>query len=89
MQNKTFFNDDDKEAYEWAVKRGIKIPQYRAFGKTFEGKDFSEIREFTPVQFRRITAEPFPECCHPRNLAWLTELWNGEGNPNNFFYELV
>lgn len=89
MSNRIFWDDADKEAYDWAVKRGIKIPQYRAFGKTFDGKDFSRVDEFSPAQFRRITQAPFPECCTPRNLAWLIELWNKEANCNNFFYELM
>jgi len=82
-------SDEDREAVEFAIKRGIKIPKYRAFGKTFDGKDFSQVREFTPVQFRAVTAQPFPECCTPTNLAHLIQVWNKVGNVNNFFYEQV
>ncbi|KVR21676.1 hypothetical protein WK13_34630 [Burkholderia ubonensis] len=80
--------DDDKHAIEGTIRRGIAIPRYKCVARTWDGKTLMREAEFRPVQFRPITAQPFPDCCTPTNLAKLIALWNSSGD-GRYQYALV
>jgi hypothetical protein len=90
MQEPWYYtSDEDKAAVADARRLNIVIPRYRMTATTHDGQPYCCEAEFRPIQFRNITGAPFPECCTPRNCAWLIDLWNKGGAAHGYHYEQV
>ncbi|MFM0651985.1 hypothetical protein [Paraburkholderia sediminicola] len=55
---------------------------------THNGLPYCRKEEFTAMQFRTITAAPFPWCATPANCQRLIEIWNRAG-AGRYQYELA
>jgi hypothetical protein len=65
----------------------LVLPTYRVT-TTHDGLPYCYEAEFTAVQFRTITAAPFPECANPANCLRLVTIWNRAG-AGRYTYELA
>ena len=88
MIDTTLMSDDDKEAIEFAIRRGFKFPRYRANRIDHTGQPFVTEEYFKPVQFRAVTIVPFPECANIRNCLYLIGIWNAS-SAGRGSYELI
>ncbi|KAE8758411.1 hypothetical protein FSO04_18625 [Paraburkholderia madseniana] len=55
---------------------------------THDGLPYCREEEFTAIQFRALTAAPFPECANPTNCLRLVTIWNRAG-AGRHTYELA
>lgn len=71
-------SDADKEAIEYAHRRGFKFPRYRCHSIDVNNQPFTYESNFSPLQFAAITAQPFPECATVENCMHLLRTWTSE-----------
>lgn len=78
----------DREAIEHAQRRNFVFPSYSCTTKDHKGDDFYYEELFSPVQFRAITAVPFPECATMMNCQYLLYIWNKSSTDHPRTYRL-